>query len=74
MTALTLYSRRACPLCDDMMLDLDAALRGRELTYVVVDIDSDPDLASRFANRIPVLAAGDRELCYGRLDPDCLPD
>jgi len=29
-----------------------------------VDIDSDPELRSRYHTRVPVLAAGDVEICY----------
>lgn len=72
MTQLTLYSRRACPLCDEMMLDLDMVLRGRDLTYRVVDIDSDPQLTERYGLRIPVLCLDGKELCSGHFDPACL--
>ena len=71
-TTLTLYSRRACPLCDEMTLDIDIALRGSDLTYVVVDIDSDPELTARYGQRIPVLCRGEQELCSGHFDPACL--
>lgn len=73
MTELTLYSRRACPLCDEMMLDLDMALRGRDITYRVVDIDADPGLSERYGLRIPVLCLDEQELCSGHFDPACLP-
>ncbi len=72
MSQLILYSRRACPLCDEMMLDLDAALHGRDLTYRVVDIDSDPALTEKYGLRIPVLCRDEQELCSGHFDPDCL--
>jgi hypothetical protein len=32
--------------------------------YTEVDIDRDPDLLSRYDTRVPVLAAGDTEICY----------
>jgi predicted DCC family thiol-disulfide oxidoreductase YuxK len=65
---LTLYSRRGCPLCDDMMIDLEMAARGRDLEFEVVDIESSADLVRRFGERIPVLCEGERELCHGHLD------
>lgn len=65
--ALTLYSRRDCPLCDEMVLALSRwdAGRGR-YTLEVVDIETDAQLLQRYALRIPVLACGARELCAGR--------
>ncbi len=68
MIQLTLYSRRGCPLCDDMMIDLEMAARGRDLEFTVVDIDTDPELVTRFGDRVPVLSHGDDELCFGHLD------
>jgi hypothetical protein len=52
-----------------MQAELAPLLRDRaELR--VVDISQDPGLQRRYALRIPVLAAGDEELCQYHLDPD----
>ncbi len=67
---LTLYSRRGCHLCDEMLESLEMVLRGREATVTVVDVDTDPELSDRYGLRVPVLAAGDEELCFGRLSVD----
>ena len=65
---LTLYGRGYCHLCHDMELALEA-LRGEfEFTLVTVDVDSDSDLDARFGEWVPVLMAGDRELCHYHLD------
>ncbi|MFK7887015.1 MAG: glutaredoxin family protein [Gammaproteobacteria bacterium] len=69
---LTVYSRQGCPLCDDLVLDLEMALRGREIGIQIVDIDSDPALIEAYALKIPVLCDGATELCFGRLDPAVL--
>jgi len=37
-------------------------------TLEVIDIDSDRELDARWGDKIPVLLAGDRELCHYRLD------
>jgi thioredoxin reductase (NADPH) len=37
-------------------------------TLEVIDIDSDRELDARWGEKIPVLLAGERELCYYRLD------
>ena len=72
MMTLTLYSRRACPLCDDMMIDLEMAARGRDVHVDVIDVDSDPALVDRYGLRVPVLCQGETELCFGHLDVGAL--
>jgi hypothetical protein len=70
--SLTVYSRQGCPLCDDLVLDLEMALRGRDMSFHIVDIDSDPALVERYQYKIPVLCHGTRELCFGHLDAAAL--
>jgi len=72
MMTLTLYSRRACPLCDDMVLDLEMAARGREIHVDVVDVDTDPALVDRYGLKVPVLCHDDTEVCHGQLDAAAL--
>ncbi|MEL7451254.1 MAG: glutaredoxin family protein [Pseudomonadota bacterium] len=69
-TDLVLYSRAGCHLCDDMLDDLEQALRGTSLTLSVVDIDTSDELVARYGERVPVLHDGEAELCAVRLDPD----
>ncbi len=78
MIALTLYGREECPLCDEMHRELDDLIAGlglepgSDITVTCIDIDNSPDLDSNLRNRlkwhIPVLSAGDTELCVHRLD------
>jgi hypothetical protein len=65
----TLYSRSYCHLCQDM-LDALLALRrpDRPFTVDVIDVDTDPALVARFDELVPVLFAGERELCHYFLD------
>jgi thioredoxin reductase (NADPH) len=42
------------------------------LTLRVVEIDGDADLRARYADKIPVLMAGDTEICHYYLDPEAL--
>ena len=72
MPGLTLYSRRYCHLCEDMLAALQA-LRG-ELAFdlAVVDVDADPGLLARYDERVPVLAAAGREICHYFLDAAAL--
>jgi glutaredoxin len=59
--ALTLYSRRACHLCDEMK-DVVMPL-ARELGCVVeeIDISGDPELERHFGTEVPVLFVNGRK-------------
>lgn len=62
---LTLYTRRPCPLCDDLVAELE----GLAVEITQVDVDSDPELVGLYGERVPVLLDGrGRLLVEGRLD------
>ena len=69
-----LYGRAWCHLCEEMQEALNPlqAEIGFHLEYV--DVDSDPALEVRFGELVPVLMAGDRELCHYSLDPGAVRD
>ena len=67
MTRLTLYHRRGCHLCEQMLAALYFTY-GDQLEVQLVDVDSDPKLKQEYGQRIPVLTAGSRLLCETRLD------
>lgn len=69
---LSLYHRRGCHLCDDMLEEIERRITGLEITVETVDIDTDPVLADRYGQDIPVLMAQDKEICRHRLDPKAL--
>ena len=60
MIRLTLLSRPGCHLCDEMRREVDALLADRPHEWNVVDVDSDPDLAARYGDSIPVLFVNGR--------------
>jgi hypothetical protein len=66
---LTVYSRRYCHLCDDMIAGLRRLQAGNAFEFDTVDVDRDPSLARRYGEKVPVLACGERELCHYRLEP-----
>ena len=66
--ALTLYGRKWCHLCDDMLAALEAMRPAWDFSVTVVDVDSDPVLEAQYDEIVPVLALGDRELCRYRFD------
>jgi glutaredoxin len=65
---LTLYGRPECHLCQDMQNDLHILLQDQEVEVNVIDVDSDPGLVEQYGSRVPVLVAGQQELCHYFLD------
>jgi len=65
---LTLYGRPDCHLCHDMATVLDELGGELGFAYDVVDVDSDPELAARYGQLIPVLTLGEETLCHFFLD------
>jgi glutaredoxin len=64
MPRLTVFVRRGCHLCTDMTQALERLRSELGFEYSEIDIDRDPDLLSRYDTRVPVLVAGDTEICY----------
>jgi hypothetical protein len=52
---LTLLSRPGCHLCQEMRLQVDGILADVERQWEEVDVDSDPELARRYGEEIPIL-------------------
>ena len=69
---LTVYVRAACHLCDDMLRALQRYQAQLGFQLQAVDVDADPGLARRYGERIPVLMAGETELCHYFLDETAL--
>jgi thiol-disulfide isomerase/thioredoxin len=65
---LTLYGRSYCHLCDDMASALAPLLAEFDCRLEVLDVDADPAALARFDALVPVLLAGDEELCHYFLD------
>jgi glutaredoxin len=53
---VTLYTRRACCLCDDAKAVIARAGAYAAFAYEEIDIDSDPELVRRYNDEIPVIA------------------
>jgi hypothetical protein len=65
---LTLLTRAYCHLCDDMRAALAPLAAAAGATVEEIDVDGDPALEARWGEAVPVLLAGERELCRYRLD------
>jgi glutaredoxin len=65
---LTVYIRHGCHLCTEMTQELERLRPELGFDFATVDIDAEPELRDRYDTRVPVLAAGDVEICYYFLD------
>lgn len=70
--ALTLYSRVGCHLCEDMEATLPAYLESAGLSLEVIYIDGNTQFEQQYGTLVPVLKAGDREICHYFLDVKAL--
>lgn len=66
--AVRLYERAGCGLCAETYGALTRIRMAVPLAIERVDIEADPALLDRYALRVPVVAAGQRELDAAGLD------
>lgn len=71
---LVVYGREECHLCQDMIHALQALQAHSAFEFEVIDIDGNPQLVSRYSERIPVLVASKdgQEICHYHLDQTAL--
>lgn len=74
MRELTLYSRPGCHLCDFVFDELQPLCTAGAVSLRVIDVDSDPALRERYGLRVPVVCAGDTELCGWPFDQRRISD
>ncbi|MBU0600844.1 MAG: glutaredoxin family protein [Gammaproteobacteria bacterium] len=65
---LTVYLRRWCHLCDDLLAELSPLIESHGVVVHEIDIDEHPEFEDAYGEHVPVLCADDRELCRHRLD------
>jgi thioredoxin-like negative regulator of GroEL len=66
---LVVVSREGCDLCHDMLHELAALERAASIPQVVVvDVDSEPDLARQFGHKVPVLLLDGSVICHYTLN------
>lgn len=64
----TVLSREWCHLCHDLIDGLEPLAAELGWSVRVVDVDRFPELEARWNELVPVVLAGDVELCQHRLD------
>ena len=62
---VVLYARHGCHLCEEA----EELLRRHNVVATIVDIDTDPDLSSRFDTCVPVVEIDGRVRFRGRVEP-----
>ena len=68
MSALKLYGRAWCHLCDDLRAGLEPIAAEFGVAIEWIDIDTDPALEALYDELVPVLVLDGVELCHYRLD------
>ena len=71
MTALTIYSRPGCHLCDEMKAVVTRVV-GSDVSLEEVDISGDPALEALYGLEIPVLLADGKKIAKYRIDETAL--
>ena len=69
---LTLMFREYCSLCHQMKAQLQPWQQEFGFTLEVLDVDADEALEARYNELVPVLLAGETEICHWHLDPEKL--
>lgn len=65
---LRVMSREWCHLCHELVAELRPLAAELGWTVSVVDVDQDPLLEAKWDEWVPVVLAGDVELCHYHLD------
>ncbi len=74
MLALTLYTKRNCPLCDEAkeaLLELQDEDK-IQFSFAEIDIMNDMELYEKYKHEVPVLCTNGNTLCYGHITRDIL--
>lgn len=69
---VVVYSRAGCHLCEIAEEQVRAVLAETGDTWERIDIDTDPELVSRFGEQVPVTFVDGRQHDFWRVDPDRL--
>ncbi len=62
-----MLSRPDCHLCEEMRREVDELLGEEPREWEVVDVNSEPDLARRFGDQVPILSINGRFFAKTRL-------
>lgn len=72
-SALRLYYRSACSLCEDMHRELAQLASSKSFQLETIDIDRSEELVRLYGHKVPVLTGDDDdEICHYFLDLQAL--
>lgn len=66
------YTRDACPLCDEFIAELAALLAAAGEPFAVRDVDADPVTHRRFGQKVPILTCDGSVVCHGHVDREAV--
>lgn len=69
---VVIYSKPGCHLCDVAREVVEVVCAEFDTDFVEINIWDEPQLADRFAERIPVVTVDGTEVAQFRIDPDRL--
>jgi glutaredoxin len=69
---IVLYTRPGCHLCDDAKAILEDRRKRWQFELCEINIDTDPDLASRYCECVPVVLVNGKIRFRGRVEPALL--
>jgi glutaredoxin len=65
---VVLYTRDGCHLCEDALKALDASRQRHGFRLSIVDVDSDPQLARKYGEQVPVVTVGGKVRFHGQVN------
>lgn len=69
---VVLYTRQDCHLCEDALLVVRQVCDAAKVPFTSIDIDSDPELAKRYTDEVPVVTVDGETVGFWRIRPELL--
>jgi glutaredoxin len=69
MTAITIYSRHGCHLCDDAQAVLESMREELNFEIEVINIDEDAELIKLYSDQVPVIHIDGLHHDFYKVDP-----
>jgi glutaredoxin len=66
---VVVLTRQGCHLCDEAIAQVAAVCAEIGEAYVVLDVDSDPDMQRRYTEQVPVTFVDGAQHDFWRVDP-----
>ena len=67
-----MYTRRDCHLCDDARVVVQQVCAAAGVDVHEVDVDSDPELAARYGDEVPVVTVDGEVVGFWRISPQAV--